>query len=158
MGNSPKASNTSAKVQSSLSQVKQICDVFPCVRIRSACKCNGLPLTFTSFSSNPLFHFFRLPTMHFQVQVAVCWNIKSYAEGTMGSKQKISILLPVCLKNCKRACITLVLLNTKQAFGGKQAGNSLKTRVSILPLLYTNNLEQSLCGSGYLAIRSSGNG
>jgi len=81
----------------------------------------------------------------------------SYAAGKCGSKQKISILLPVDLKNSKRACITFVLLNTRQEFAGNISGSELKTFVLTLPEVYVNSFDESRLGRGNFAILSSGN-
>ena len=59
---------------------------------------------------------------------------------------------------CKRARITLVLLNTIRAPLGRYWGKERKTSSDTSPPLYTSNLLLSRSERGNLAIRSSGNG
>ena len=164
MGSSPIASSSSAQVACPFHWKSTRCEV------PLACVCRVADSTISSSPmrmvrcSAPSFHFFRLPIMQCHWQCPRDEKFSWYSMGCAGSSRNTSMSAPcacplaLSLRKCRRACMTLVLLNTISAPWGRSEGRERNPVWLTCPCSYTSSLLLSRSGSGNLAMRSSGSG
>ena len=98
------------------------------------------PSRINDFVRIPSFQRFTFPTRHFQVQDPVCAKEAcNSVTGKSGSRQKTSIVAPVCFEKINLALMTFVLLNTRIQLSGNSSPIFPKTEVVILPFFHMSS-------------------